>query len=299
MSKYLETKTGSLEEVINAMKYEEPGRYAKIFKRELEKAGKGIGAMSDQEKKDFFNKIDKKYNAKNEAKVDELTKAQEKLPPALQKAIKKKEKMDEEIEEGKMSQIHQMKSDGKSPEEIGKALKISPKLIRQVLGEGTMIGGLMKYAGQSSSEYNKAKMDYKKFMSTAQPAKTAADKVLGFVFDDELLDDIYDASKKNPSKDVRGMVKARLMKLGVKEETTPIEESVAEIWAEAAKKKMNASKVAPDEADTEEDEKGSAQTTMTGKKADKIEKKPEISVTGSACALNTIANNNPDRTAGP
>ena len=48
--------------------------------------------MSDMEKKDFFNKLDKKYKGKDEAKVDELTKGQEKLPPALQKAIKAKEK---------------------------------------------------------------------------------------------------------------------------------------------------------------------------------------------------------------
>jgi len=65
--------------------------YQDMFKKELDKAGKGIGGMSPKEKKDFFNKIDSKYKAKNEAKVDELTKAQEKLPPALQKAIKDKE----------------------------------------------------------------------------------------------------------------------------------------------------------------------------------------------------------------
>ena len=33
---------------------------------ELEKAGKGIGSMSPKEKKDFFNKIDSKYKAKDE-----------------------------------------------------------------------------------------------------------------------------------------------------------------------------------------------------------------------------------------
>ena len=41
--------------------------------------------MSDQEKKNFFNKIDKMYKTKNE-----ITAAQKKLPPALQKAIKDK-----------------------------------------------------------------------------------------------------------------------------------------------------------------------------------------------------------------
>ena len=46
--------------------------------------------MSPKEKKDFFNKIDGKYKAKNE-----ITAAQKKLPPALQKAIKDKEQKEE------------------------------------------------------------------------------------------------------------------------------------------------------------------------------------------------------------
>jgi hypothetical protein len=84
------------------------------------------------------------------------------------------------------------------------------------MSEGTMIGGLMKYSGQSSSEYMKAKAAYKQFMSKPQPAKGAEDKVMPFVFDDQLLDDLYVASKKNVS-DVRPMVKKRLSQLGFKE----------------------------------------------------------------------------------
>lgn len=84
---YLETKPGSLEEAIRRTDED----YQAMFKKELEKTGKSIGQMTPDEKKKFFNKIDKMHAAKNEAKVDELTKAQKKLPPALQKAIKKKE----------------------------------------------------------------------------------------------------------------------------------------------------------------------------------------------------------------
>jgi len=86
------------------------------------------------------------------------------------------------------------------------------------MSEGTMIGGIIKHPGQPSAEYNKARLQYRTFMSKAQPAKGAEDKVLKFVFDDELLDDLYDTAKKNPTKDVRAMVKTRLAKLGVKEE---------------------------------------------------------------------------------
>ena len=67
MSKYLETKKGSLEDMVAGVtEGKQSEDYKQLFKKELEKAGKGIGAMSDQEKKAFFNKIDKKHTAKNE-----------------------------------------------------------------------------------------------------------------------------------------------------------------------------------------------------------------------------------------
>ena len=69
--KYLNTKPGSIEEVAASMsKYAAESEYQQMFKKELEKAGKGIGSMTPAEKKAFFNKIDSKYKAKNE-KVNE------------------------------------------------------------------------------------------------------------------------------------------------------------------------------------------------------------------------------------
>ena len=66
--RYLNTKPGSIEEVAaNMSKYATESEYQDMFKKELEKAGKGIGAMTPAEKKAFFNKIDSKYKAKNEA----------------------------------------------------------------------------------------------------------------------------------------------------------------------------------------------------------------------------------------
>ena len=82
--------------------------------------------------------------------------------------------------------------------------------------EGTMKGGIVNYSGQSSGEYMKAKKALKDFMSKPQPAKGADDKVMSFIFDDELLDDLYVASQKKMS-DVRPMVKKRLKALGIKE----------------------------------------------------------------------------------
>jgi hypothetical protein len=59
---YLESKSGSIEETVkNLSKHMEDSAYQTMFKKELEKTGKGIGAMTPKEKKDFFNMIDKKY----------------------------------------------------------------------------------------------------------------------------------------------------------------------------------------------------------------------------------------------
>ena len=64
---YLKHKPGSIEEMMaNKAKKMEDSGYQKMFKKELDKAGKGIGSMSPAEKKAFFNKIDKKYSAKDE-----------------------------------------------------------------------------------------------------------------------------------------------------------------------------------------------------------------------------------------
>lgn len=96
--------------------------YQEFFKKALEKAGKSIPSMSDEEKKKFFNNIEKTWKGKGtknerfgrgedgidrqgptfgsaDESIEELTKAQEKLPPALQKAIEKKDKKKEEVKE--------------------------------------------------------------------------------------------------------------------------------------------------------------------------------------------------------
>ena len=79
----------------------EENEYQEFFKKALEKAGKSIPQMSDEEKKAFFNKIDATWKGRGEKKeqVSELTAAQKKLPPALQKAIEKKDKKKDKVEE--------------------------------------------------------------------------------------------------------------------------------------------------------------------------------------------------------
>jgi len=148
---YFGRKAGTLEDIVSRINETNPkpevfdikqeaNDYQMLVKKELEKKGKSLGDMSDQEKKDFFNGLDKKYKAKDESndpaakkandgqkakdgedkvkktvaevakdmllkawkqaaqvaeekhkEKKEMTDAQKKLPPALQKAIKKKE----------------------------------------------------------------------------------------------------------------------------------------------------------------------------------------------------------------
>ena len=103
--KYLKSKPGSLEASAGQVSgFATEQEYQKMFKKELDKAGKGIGSMSPKEKKDFFNKIDKMYKAKNE-----ITAAQKKLPPALQKAIKDKEMKKEDFAEAKDTEAELLK----------------------------------------------------------------------------------------------------------------------------------------------------------------------------------------------
>jgi hypothetical protein len=66
-----------LKELVKEVMVEEAD-YQTFFKKALEKAGKSINDMSDDEKKAFFNKIDTAWNGKGE-KNEELTGGQHKL----------------------------------------------------------------------------------------------------------------------------------------------------------------------------------------------------------------------------
>ena len=138
--RYLGIKPGSLEEAIK--KTDED--YQALFKKELKKSGKSIPQMTPDEKKAFFNKIDKMHAAKNEAKVDELTSAQKKLPPGLQKAIKKKEMKEEQISEMKKVEIklHSQNID-KTIQKIQKHIDIENK------GRGTKIDVIQNMSNDS------------------------------------------------------------------------------------------------------------------------------------------------------
>jgi len=103
MTKYLNTKPGSIEEIAaNMSKHQNESGYQDMFKKELEKAGKGIGAMTPAEKKAFFNKIDDKYKAKNEDIKEAVDN-----PYAVGMAVAKKMKNDEPpLEKSTITKAH-------------------------------------------------------------------------------------------------------------------------------------------------------------------------------------------------
>ena len=71
---YFTSKEGSIEEATRDLtKYINDSAYQQMFKKELEKTGKGLASRSDQEKKDFFNMIDKKYKKESEGKGTTMT----------------------------------------------------------------------------------------------------------------------------------------------------------------------------------------------------------------------------------
>ena len=79
------------------------------------------------------------------------------------------------------------------------------------VAEGTMIGGLMKYDGQPEGEHEDAVARYKEFMSKPRPpGEETTNMVTGFVFDDELLDDLDSAEDGGDVLDVRHIVQSRL-----------------------------------------------------------------------------------------
>ena len=72
---YLKHKPGSIEEIVanQTSKFREDSGYQKMFKKELEKTGKGLASMSDVEKKNFFNMIDKKYKKESDGNGTTMT----------------------------------------------------------------------------------------------------------------------------------------------------------------------------------------------------------------------------------
>ena len=105
MSNYLKHKPGSIEELVAKQgSYKEDSGYQKMFRKELDKAGKGIGSMTPAEKKAFFNKIDKKYTAKDEDLNNKDKPAVKDVVGQLKKAVKAHTKQAKDLEKAVSSE---------------------------------------------------------------------------------------------------------------------------------------------------------------------------------------------------
>jgi hypothetical protein len=143
MTRYLDIKPGSLEEVVKNISDD----YQDLFKKELEKTGKSIGQMTDSEKKAFFNKIDKMYNAKNE-KVDNpyavgmaaAMKSTGDKPPLKKSTITKAHDIAKSIEKDQKNETHsfvtnkmnQKQKDAGGEKEIVKKEAVDPEQISKM-----------------------------------------------------------------------------------------------------------------------------------------------------------------------
>tara|TARA_B100000963_G_scaffold49748_1_gene37958 strand:- start:370 stop:1524 length:1155 start_codon:yes stop_codon:yes gene_type:complete len=147
---------------------EKQAAYKKVFNMALKKFGvSGIGELDAEKKKEFFNFVDKNYEAKAEEldkkgddDVDEITgKQAKKLPPALVKAIKKKEK--EEVKEGKLSVKAFVGSEAGGPSYKKFGLRLKKLGSSQFGGDDVELSGpdnsLLKFAKAALGVGNKAK----------------------------------------------------------------------------------------------------------------------------------------------
>ena len=241
--KYLKHKPGSIEEIAAKMRPEDSEYQAK-FKKELDKAGKGIGAMSPKEKKDFFNKIDKMHKAKNE-----MTAAQKKLPPALQKAIKDKEQK-EELNQDDKSVVKKVKDMLK-----GASAKHA--------AQAKMLDKAMKNEGLDDKD-TKAVKDVVKGLKGAVAAHGQQVKKL-----DKALKSEADAKG-----DEINQGKMDRVKKGEKDlvDPKPSLKSVAKTVKEMMRKKKDDVATM---ADTEK-EKEAKKTTLVGSKKTQVDLKPEV-----------------------
>jgi len=105
---YLKHKPGSIEEMMaNQAKKLNDNAYQDMFKKELDKAGKGIGSMSPKEKKDFFNKIDSKYKAKSEDLDSKDKPAVKDVANQLKKAVKANDQQAKDLEKAMKTEADQ------------------------------------------------------------------------------------------------------------------------------------------------------------------------------------------------
>src|SRR5210317_1147495 len=234
--KYLNTKPGSIEEVVaNMSKHQNESGYQDMFKKELEKAGKGIGAMTPAEKKAFFNKIDDKYKAKNEDIKEAVDN-----PYAVGMAVAKKMKNDEPpLEKSTITKAH----------DIAKSIKKDEKNEEKDIPKGyhkMPDGTIMKDSEHKKETHTFMTKDMNKSKKDAKGEK-----------------EIVDPEPKIKQESIQDTI-ANVWKMSAEE--------LEKIKTEA--KYMKAQRMSQYKA--EKDDKNKTGTADTGSKATKVDVEPKV-----------------------
>jgi len=248
--KYLNTKPGSIEEVVaNLSKHQNESGYQDMFKKELEKAGKGIGAMTPAEKKAFFNKIDDKYKAKNEDIKEAVDN-----PYAVGMAVAKKMKNDEPpLKKSTITKAH----------DIAKSIAKDDK--KEEVTEAKYPHKM--YSKDGKEVEAKTPEDHKKY---ADMGYTHKNETHTFMTKD------MNKSKK----DAKGEKEIVDPEPKMKQES--IQDTIANVWKMSAEelekikteaKYMKAQRMSQYKAEDEKNKKGTADT---GSKATKVDVEPSV-----------------------
>jgi len=297
--KYLNTKPGSIEEIAaNMSKHQNESGYQDMFKKELDKAGKGIGSMSPKEKKDFFNKIDDKYKAKSEGGPGSGPQGGETrgtYKTGHSKSVMKPGagKRPGSAKDGGQTDKEADDYDNEMGEDLNK--KDEPS-VKDVIGQ---LKGAVKAHGQQAKDLEKAikteAVDNAYAVGMSQAMKSTGDKPPLEKSTITKAHDIAKAIKKDEKNEThmsttKDMNQSKKDAKGEKEIVDPepklkqesIQDAIANVWKMSAEelekikteaKYMKAQRMGQYKAEDEKKEKGTADT---GSKETKIDVEPKV-----------------------
>src|SRR5210317_256597 len=298
---YLKHKPGSIEEMMaNQAKKLNDNAYQDMFKKELEKAGRGIGAMSPKEKKDFFNKIDDKYKAKNEEEVSK--KDVDKFHTSLDKLVhksfghssdeKKKEVKEEDAydKDDEKPKSKPKKEAVDNPYAVGmaaamKAKDDKPPLKKSTITKAHDIAKSIKKDQKEEESIKEASYPHKMYSKDGKEveAKTPEDHKkyaeMGYTHKNETHSFMTKDMNKS-KKDAKGEKEIVDPEPKLKQES--IQDTIANVWKMSAEelekikteaKYMKAQRMSQYKAEDEKNKKGTADT---GSKATKVDVEPSV-----------------------
>src|SRR5210317_769922 len=301
---YLKHKPGSIEELMaNEASKLNDNAYQDMFKKELDKAGKGIGSMTPAEKKAFFNKIDDKYKAKNEDIKEEVSqkdvdKFHTKLDKLVHKSFghssdeKKKEVKEEDAydKEDEKPQSKPKKEAVDNPYAVGmaaamKAKDDKPPLKKSTITKAHDIAKSIKKDQKEEESIKEASYPHKMYSKDGKEveAKTPEDHKkyaeMGYTHKNETHSFMTKDMNKS-KKDAKGEKEIVDPEPKLKQES--IQDTIANVWKMSAEelekikteaKYMKAQRMSQYKAEDEKNKKGTADT---GSKATKVDVEPSV-----------------------